>query len=170
LLPEEPAGRISTSSAGAISFRATLKRRPADGIHSGPLLGDPSPGARFYSLVRTDYPVSATSQISCEIRALHQAQLTAALDSALRSVTAHAALTEALLETCIVRLASPSETPVPLVQELAQRISSTGLRVTLGPSWTPAPDADASIGTRGLEESFETYLQAHPRWYSSHRW
>jgi hypothetical protein len=169
LLPEEPAGRISISSAGAISFRATLKRRPGDGIHSGPFLDDPSPGARFYSLVRTDDPVSATSQICCEIRALHQAQLTAALDAALRSVTAHAALTEALLETCIVRLASPSETPASLVQELAQRISGAGLRVTTGPSWIPTPGADASIGTRGLEESFETYLQAYPMWRPSHR-
>jgi hypothetical protein len=169
LLPEEPAGRISTRNAGAISFRATLKRRPGDGIHSGPLLGDPSPGARFYSLVRTDDPVLATSQISCEIRALHNAHLTAALDAALRAVTAHAALTEAMLEMCIFRLASPSETPASLVQELAQRISGAGLRVTFGPSWTPTPDADASIGTRGLEDTFETFLQAPPKWCPSRR-
>jgi hypothetical protein len=82
----------------------------------------------------------------------------------LRSVTAHAALTEAVLETRAVRLADPSETPASLVKELAQRMSDAGLRATLGPSWTPAPDADVSIGTRGLEETFEAFLQAHPAW------
>lgn len=169
LLPEERAGRISTRNAGAISFRVILRSRPGDGICSGPILGDPSPGARFYSLTRTDDPALATRQICCEIRALYDAQLTAALDAALRSVTSHAALTEAVLETCVVRLASPSETSAPLVQELAQLISSTGLPVTYGPSWTPTPDADVSIGTRGLEETFEAFLQASPQWQPSHR-
>jgi hypothetical protein len=164
LLPEEPAGRISTRNAGAISFRVTLKTRPGEGMPSGPILGDPSPGARFYSLVLADDPASATRQISCEIRALHDEQLTAALDSALRSVTARAALTEAVLETCAVRLADPSETPNSLVKELARRMSGAGLRATFGPSWTPVSDADVSVGTRGLEETFEGFLQAHPTW------
>lgn len=104
---------------------------------------------------------------------MYDAQLTAALDTALRSVTSHAALTEAVLETCVVRLASPSETPTPLVQELvqelAQRISSTGLCVTYGPSWTPVFGADVSIGTRGLEETFEAFLRASPEWQPARR-
>jgi hypothetical protein len=168
LLPEEPAGRISTRNAGAISFRVTLKTRPGEGMPFGPILGDPSPGARFYSLILADDPASATRRISCEIRALHDEQLTAALDSALRAVTAHAALTEAVLETRAVRLAGPSETPASLLKELAQHMSGAGLRATLGPCWTPAPGADVSVGTRGLEETFEAFLQAHPKWRPPH--
>jgi hypothetical protein len=57
------------------------------------------PGAKFCFLVQTDHLESATRKISCEIRALYPEQLNGALDAVLRSVTVHAALTEAVLET-----------------------------------------------------------------------
>ncbi len=165
LLPEEPAGRISTRNAGAISFRATLTRHSGGGIPSGPVLKDPAPGARFYSLAQTEDVASATQEISCEIRALYAGELSVALDAVLRSLTAHAALTEAVLETRAIRLADPSITPAPLAEELARQLSGTGLRVSSGPSWTPSvPGADASVGTRGFEDAFETFLRAHPAW------
>lgn len=169
LLPEEPAGRISTRNAGAISFRAALTRRPDEEKWAGLVLGDPTPGARFYSLIRTDDAASATREISCEIRALYAEQLTAALEAVLRSVTAHAALTEALLETQAVRIADPSATPAPLVEMLARQLSGVGLRASFGPSWTPVPGADASVGTRGLEDIFEAFLGAQPAWRLSLR-
>jgi hypothetical protein len=163
LLPEEPAGRISTRNAGAISFRATLTRCPDEEKWAGPILGDPTPGARFYSLIRRD-AASATREISCEIRALYAEQLTAALEAVLRSVTAHAALIEALLETRAVRIADPSTTPTPLVEMLARQLSSAGLHASFGPSWTPVLGAEASVGTRGLEDVFQAFLGAHPAW------
>jgi hypothetical protein len=169
LCPGEPAGRISTRNAGAISLRVTLRGRPGEEMPSGPILGDPSPGARFYSLIRTEDPASATRQISCQIRALYDEQLAAAVDSTLRAVTAHAAFTETILQTCALRFADPSETPVTLLEELARTLSGAGLRVTFGPSWTPTPDAQASVGTRGFEETLETFLQGHPTWIPSHR-
>jgi hypothetical protein len=163
LLPEEPAGRISTGSAGAISFWAALSRRPDEERRGVPVLGDPPPGARFYSLARTRDAASGNTEISCEIRALHVGQLTGALEAVLRSVAAHAALTEAVLETRAVRLANPSA-PSPLVETLARQLSDAGLRPSFGPSWTPAPGADLSVGTRGLEDVFETVLATHPTW------
>lgn len=164
MLPGEPAGKISTRNAGAIAFRATLTRHSGEEIPSCPVLEDPAPGARFYSLARTEDGASAAQEISCEIRALYARELTAALDAVLRSVTAHAALTEALLETRAIRLADPSVTPAPLVEELARQLWGAGLRVSFGSSWTPTPGADASVGTRGLEGSFETFLRVHPAW------
>ncbi|CAA9421736.1 MAG: hypothetical protein AVDCRST_MAG78-1089 [uncultured Rubrobacteraceae bacterium] len=82
----------------------------------------------------------------------------------MRSVTAHAALAEAVLETRVVRLANPLATPAPLVEKLARQLSGAGLHASVGPSWTPAPGADASVGTRGLEGFFEAFLGAHSEW------
>lgn len=162
LLPGEPAGRISTRSAGAVSLRVALTVRPGTETSSEPILCAPVPSARYYSLAVGYDPASATRRISCEIRALHNEQLTAALDAALRSVTAHAALTEAVLETQAVRLADPSVTSPVLAKEVARQLSEYGLRPSFGPSWTPAPGADASVGARGLEEALEGIFRAHP--------
>lgn len=167
LLSEERAGAISTSNAGAVSFRATLSWPPGDGIPAGPILGEPAPDARFYSLVQTGDAASSTRQLSCEIRALRAGQLARALDGALRSVTAYAALTEAVLETRAVRLADPSVAPAALVEELARQLWGAGFPVSFGPSWTPIPGADVSVGTRGLEEPFEAFLWKRPAWRSS---
>jgi hypothetical protein len=164
-LPEEAAGRISTRNAGAISFRAMLSWHPGKGLPAGSTLDEPPPGARFYSLVQAENLESATREISCEIRALHPAELTGALDAVLRSVTAHAALSEALLETCAVRLAEPSEAHPVLVEALARQVSAFGLCVSSGPSWAPTPGADISVGTRGLEEELERFLRSHSDWW-----
>jgi len=165
LLPEEPAGRISTRNAGAISFRAMLSWRPGKRIPVGYTLDEPSFGARFYSLVQTDNLESATREISCEIRALRAAELTGALDALLRSVTAHAALSEAVLETRTVRLAEPSKAHPLLAEALARQVSDFGLRVSSGPSWVPAPGADISVGARGLGEVLELFLRSHSDWW-----
>jgi hypothetical protein len=169
LLSGEPAGRISTSNAGAVSFLATLSWPPGDGIPAGPVLGEPVPDARFYSLVQTDDAASATRRVSCEIRALSTEGLTRAIDGALRSATAHAALTEAVLEIQVVRLANPSETLPALVEELARQLGEAKLPVSFGPSWATAPDAAVSVGVRGLEEDFQTFLRAHPTWRTPFR-
>ena len=164
LLPEETAGRISTRNAGAIFFRARLSWHPGEGIPAGSTLGEPTSGARFYSHVQNDYLESATREISCEIRALCPEELTGALDAVLRSVTAHAALSEAVLETRTVRLANPSEADPRLAEALAWQLSDFGLCVGSGPSWVPAPDADISVGTRGFGEVLERFLRSHHDW------
>ncbi|MBA4115897.1 MAG: hypothetical protein H0X71_05555 [Rubrobacter sp.] len=164
LLPGEPAGRIPTRSAGAVFFEATLTMRPGEEIPSGPILGEPTPGARFYSLTRTDDPTSGTYKISCEIRALHLNPLTAALNTVLRSVTVHAALAEAVLEARALRLAEPSVTPDYLVEKLARQLLQYGLRPTFGPSWAPVAGADVSVGTRGREEELQAFLHSYPGW------
>jgi hypothetical protein len=168
LLPEEPAGKISTRNAGAVSFGATLSWYPGDGVPAGPILGNPVPGARFYSLLQTD-DASATRRVSCEIRALHAEGLARALDAALRSVTTHATLTEATLETCIVRIANPTAAYAAFVEELARQLWGANLPVSFGTSWTPVPGAEVSVGIRGLEEAFETFLSEHSAWQAHPR-
>ncbi len=164
LLSGEPAGRIPTRSAGAVFFEATLTMRPGDELPSGPILGEPTPGARFYYLARTNDPASGVHRISCEIRALHHDPLTAALNTVLRSVTARAALAEAVLETRALRLAGPSVTPDYLVEKLRRQLLQYGLRPTFGPSWAPVAGADVSVGTRGREEELQAFLHSYPGW------
>jgi hypothetical protein len=166
LLSEEPAGRISTRNAGAVSFEASLSWRPDDGIPAELTLCEPASGARFYFLVQTEDLASVTRQVSCEIRALYAEQLTGALDGALRSVTTHATLTGAVLETHAVRLANPIVSSKALVEELAWQLWRAGFPVSFGPSWTPAPGVDVSVGIQGLEDAFEAFLQAHPTWHT----
>ena len=127
-------------------------------------LGELTAGARFYSLVQTDYLESAIREISCEIRALYSEELTNALDTVLRSVTAHAALSEAVLETRAVRLADPSEAHPALAETLARQLSDFGLHASSGPSWVPAPGADVSVGTQGSKEVLERFLRSHSGW------
>jgi len=122
------------------------------------------PGAKFCFLVQTDHLESATRKISCEIRALYAEQLNGALDAVLRSVTIHAALTEALLETRIVRLADPSEPHPALAEALARQLSDRGLPVSSGPSWIPAPGADVSVGTQGSGGVLERFLCSYSGW------
>jgi hypothetical protein len=164
LLPEEPAGRISTRNAGAISFEATLKWQLDDGITAELVLDEPPTGTRFYSLAQVEDTVSAIRRVSCEVRAFYAEQLTSALDVLLRCVTTHAALSEAVVETRAVRLADPAVTFATLVEALARQLWDAGLPISFGPSWKPAPDADVSVGTRGLEEAFEAFLLTHPAW------
>ena len=131
---------------------------------TGFTLDEPMPGAKFCFLVQTDHLESATRKISCEIRALNPEQLNGALDAVLRSVTVHAALTEAVLETRIVRLADPSEAHPALAEALARQLSERGLPVSIGPSWIPAPGADVSVGTQGSGGVLERFLWSQPGW------
>jgi hypothetical protein len=122
------------------------------------------PGAKFCFLVQTDHIESATRKIFCEIRALYPEQLNGALDAVLRSVTVHAALTEAVLETRVVRLADPSEAHPALAETLARQLSDRGLPVSFGPSWIPAPGADVSVGIQGSGGVLERFLWSHSGW------
>ena len=164
LLSGESAGRISTRNAGAVSFSATIKWRSSVDMPGGFVLGFPPPGVRFYSLINNEDTLSATQEISCEMRALYERDLTSALDGALRSVSVHAALTEATLETRAVRLTTPTVAPPTLVEELARQLWNVGLSVSFGPSWTPAPGADVSVGTGGSEEAMREFFHTHPAW------
>lgn len=165
LLPGEPPGRISTVNAGAVSFEATLAYRPGEERPDGLTIEALRlPGAKLCHLHSSDGP-PGTHRLSCEIRALRAAHLTAALDVVLRRLTEHAALAEAVLETRAVRLAAPTAPPAVLVERLARHLWEAGLRVSFGPSWAPVPAGTGiSVGTRGLDTALEGSLREHPAW------
>lgn len=164
LLPGEPAGRIPTVSAGAVSISATLHAGTGEPMPSGPVLGEPCPpGAKLFFLEQSRGP-SEVCRVSCEVRALRPGPLVGAVDAVLRSVADYAALAGAVLEIRLVRLADPAIPPAALVEGLARQLWEAGLRVSFGPSWTPAAGADVSVGTGGSEATFEDFLRDHPAW------
>lgn len=164
LLPGEPAGRIPTANAGAVSLSATLHAPPDEPMLPGLFLDDPCPpGAKLFFLDRS-LGLSGSCRVSCEVRALRPDLLAVAVDAALRWVADYAALAGAVLETRVVRIADPAVPPAALVEGLARHLWEAGLRVSFGPSWTPSAGADVSIGIGGAGAAFEALLRDHPAW------
>ncbi len=164
LLPEEPAGKIPTTSAGVARVEATLSYRPGDATPTPvPQLPELPPGAVLISAWEDD-PTSSTYRFFCEIRALRAATLAATLEGILRAVTAHAALVDAVLEARAIRSVEPVVYPASLVERLARDLWEAGLRVSFGPSWVPMLDDGLAVGSRGSEEEMEGFLRDHPVW------
>lgn len=164
LLPEEPAGKISTRTAGMVEFRAELSWRFPDDVPSDRILAGLGCGNVRFSVAETDGPDGASRDISCELRAFTDEELRVAMDEALRAVTVAAALCEAVLETCASRLACPSVTPLQVLEMLACETWRAGFGVHFGPSWSPVHGADVGLGVRGGNGEVEAFLAEHPSW------
>ena len=161
LLAEEPAGKIPTVSAGVARVEATLSYRPGDAPPPISRLPEPPPGARYYP-ARED--AASACRFFCEVRALRVGGLAVALESLLRAVAAHAALTDAVLEVRAVRAVEPIVYPAPLVERLARDLWEAGLEVGFGPSWVPVPEGGLAVGSGGSEAEIEGFLREHPAW------
>ena len=143
-------------------MEAVLSGRPGDPLPP-PILPDPGPDVRLHAL-REDGDGEA-HHLSCEVRAVRPGDLAAAVDGLLRALSAHAALVQAVLETRVVRLREPLLPDAVLVGRLARDLRrSSGLGVSFGPSWHPAPDAAVCVGARGREREIEHFLREHPAW------
>ena len=163
LLPEEPAGKIPTVSAGVARVEAALSCRPGDAPPPAPRLPEPPPGAVFIPAWEGD-PTAVSYRFSCEVRALRAAALAAALEGILRAVTARAALADAVLEARAIRSVEPVVYPAPLVERLARGLWEAGIRVSFGPSWVPILDGGLAVGSGGSEGEIEGFLRDHPVW------
>ena len=93
-----------------------------------------------------------------ELRALRDRDLASALDLLLRAITAKATLTDAVLETRVLRMVDPSPANDSLVCGMARELWSAGFRVTFGPSWEPVADADLVLGTGGPGSALERFI------------
>jgi len=85
------------------------------------------------------------------------------VDSVLRAISAASALSEAVLEACAVRLASPAVPPTATLEALAWDLRDAGFPVTFGRSWSAAPDAEIAIET-GADTDLAEFLDGNSPW------
>jgi hypothetical protein len=129
-------------------------------VPPGPVLPELD-GATRCSITETGDRV--TRRFAGEIKALTPTELGSALEATLRSLTAVAALTEALLEVGAVRTVPSRVASRPALEELARDLWRAGFSVRFGPSWAPARRAaDAYVGSSGDE--VQEFLRLHPSW------
>ncbi len=115
------------------------------------------------SITEIEGPEAATRCLAGEIRAFCPSELGSALEVVLRTVTAVATLTEAMLEVGAVRTVRPAVASTRALEELARDIRGAGFRVRFGPSWSPAPGGDVCVGVAG-DGKLQAFLEAHPSW------
>jgi hypothetical protein len=159
----EPAGTVATRTAGVAEFGTTLLWDRAEDAPPGPTLPT-LPGRVRCSVVETDAPGEARREVLGEVLALTPRDLGQALETVLRSLTATAALSGAVLETRVVRVAHPEAPPSGVVQALALDLWNAGFPVRFGPSWTPSPHGAVAVGFRGDEAELRRFFGAHPSW------
>jgi hypothetical protein len=125
-----------------------------------PVLPELLLGAARCSIAETEGP--ETRCLVGEIRAFSPSELGSALEAVLRSLTAVAGLTEAMLEVGAVRTVLPRVASPRALEELACDLWSAGFAVRFGPSWAPAPEADVYAGSGDGE--LQELLRSHPSW------
>ena len=159
----DPAGTVATCTAGLLEFSATLSFNRVEDLPQAPTLPALTETARC-SVVETDDPETGRRGILGEIVALTERDLGSALENVLRSLTASAALSDAVLETRADRVTAPASAPATTLQSLALDLRDAGFEVRFGPSWTPVPEGAVGLGVLGAEQELESFLDAHPSW------
>lgn len=162
----DPAGTIATRTAGLAEVRATFSwDRPQD-APAGTLLPDVSAIARSVrcELAETPLPCGTAREVSGTVLALTEEDLGSALESVLRGITAAAALSDALLESRVLRVARPRATPQDVLEALALDLWAAGFSVRFAPSWKPVPAGTVALGGGGDEDGLGDFLANHPAW------
>lgn len=159
----EPAGTVATRTAGVAEFGATLVWDRAEDAPPGPLL-PALPETVRCSAVETGEAGKTRREILGEVLALSQRDLGSALEAVLRSLTSGAAISGALLQTRVVRMARPRSTPSLIVQTLGRDLWDAGFAVRFGPSWIPSPGGGVAVGFEGAETELRRFFEEHPSW------
>lgn len=157
---DQPAGTLATRIAGSAELEAILQwRSPGDMPARTDILG-----AVTRELADAGDRGNATRTLRAEITGLTLADIGAALEDALRGITAYAALTEAVLETRAIHGPPPRVVPAALLEPLARDLHDAGFTVRFAPSLTPAPDVGVTLGMHGAEKELMEFVDAHPEW------
>jgi hypothetical protein len=160
LLDGEPAGVISTRTAGVVELEVTLEWPPQWRAETSVLDLLPAPGPGLYAALRESASEGLTT-VSGELRCFEEEALRAAVEETLRTVASAAAVREAALRTRALRASRARFPSVAAVQLLARCLWKAGLRVGFGASWSPVAEyADVAVGCGGERERFEAVLSA----------
>jgi hypothetical protein len=159
----DPAGSVATCTAGLLEFSATLSWNKVEDMPQAPTLAIMPETARC-SYVETDDPETGRRGILGEILALSQRDLGSALQNVLRSLTASAALSDAVLEIRVARVTPPASAPATTLQALALDLRDAGFEVRFAPSWTPVPQGAIGLGILGAEQKLQNFIETHHSW------
>lgn len=107
---------------------------------------------------------NATRTLRVEITGLTRADIVAALEGALRSIAAHAALSEAVLEARAIYGPPPRVVPAASLGSLARDLYDAGFPVRFAPALMPAPEIGLPLGMRGAEKELREFVDAHSEW------
>ena len=146
-----------THAAGVVEVWASLAWQTPNDVPQSDLL-PVFPRTVLARLIDSQGIDETERLITGELRALHEPSLTQALDHFLRTVTAKAALTDAVLEVRTFRTVDPKPSDAALVCGVARRLWDAGFRVTFGPSWGPVTGADLALGTGGSDSALEGFV------------
>lgn len=102
--------------------------------------------------------------VTGEIRGLSDRAIASSLDLWLRTITAQAALTDAVLETRAAKCDSPRVMSCDLVVGIARGLWEAGFSVTFGTSWEPVCDTDLAVGTGGSDGELEDFIREGGSW------
>lgn len=160
LLDGEPAGVISTRTAGVVELEATLEWPPQWRAETSVLDLLPAPGPGLHAALCESAGEDLTT-VSGELRCFEEEALRTAVEEALRAVASAAAVREAALRARVLRASRTRFPSAAAVQALARCLWEAGLRVGFGASWrSAAENADVAVGCGGERERFEAALSA----------
>ena len=157
---------MATRAAGLVDLRAVLEWEGAAPQRPPSCL--PAPDGPFrHDLVETLSPCGTRLEVRGGIAALTGQALGGALERVMRRVSDAAAVSGAVLEMRVLRVAPPRRFRPDLVQALATDLWRAGFGVRLAPCWEPVVPAGLALGVGGEEEGLRGFLRDHPGWSPS---
>ncbi|CAN5883185.1 hypothetical protein BH23ACT11_BH23ACT11_05980 [soil metagenome] len=163
LVPEEPAGKVITRSAGAVEVWASLGWPSVADVPEYSML--PSFPETVKPLLTESGESKATERIVAgELLAFSDQDLSAGVDLLLRTLTTTAAVTDAVLEVRVFRAAAPRVSDGDLVCGLARKLWKDGRYVTFGVSWHPVRESQVALGVGGSSVDLEGFIGVEELW------
>ena len=159
-MPEEPEGKLLVKNAGMIEIRASFTWQSPEEI---PDEVAPEVPAGCKLAVETSH-AGAACEVTGKLRAFDEEETGEILESVLRHVVNTASISEAILETRVLKVASTHVPSFPLVCGLARYLWDVGIRVTFGRTWFPLAGGDIALGTGGSNEKLEAILSRDSSW------
>jgi len=150
LLPEEPPGTVVSRTPGAFLLRAALswEEAPREGVAALASALDPAPIRGSFHAV---YGMTSDTagRVACEVRSFYRRELARSLDRTLRAVNSLAALTGAVLELGVERIAGARVFSPDRRRALSRSLSGHGLLPREAASLVPVgagPDLCLGVG------------------------
>lgn len=148
-------------NVGLFEVQALFSWKDAASVPEKGVLANISTGPWFTEVRNGD---GVSCEVFGEIKAFDERDLEETLNFALRGIVNVATASEAVLETRVLKSASPSAPSYRVVSGLAFLLWGSNVRVTFGSTETSLDGADIALGTGGADREFEEILLENASW------